>query len=92
MYLTQEYGWAAGCRTSRGDGGAGPSRTSPDTIRGGGYGRACLYPVPVLNIFKRHGALHVWPQQPAAFVGWRGVAAHLQSHGVNEDCALPFLW
>ena len=26
-----------------------------------GYGLACLYPVPELNIFTRYGALHVWP-------------------------------
>jgi hypothetical protein len=26
-----------------------------------GDGRSCLYPVPELNVFMRHGALHVWP-------------------------------
>jgi hypothetical protein len=41
--------------------GCGPDKDEPGHDPNVGYGRVCSYPVPELNIFMRHGALHVWP-------------------------------
>jgi hypothetical protein len=41
--------------------GCGPDKDEPGHDPGVSNGRPCLDPVPELNVFMRHGALHVWP-------------------------------